>query len=47
VKFITGAIGVFIQSVGLLDEAVTVFIGFTVIVPVAFTVPHPPVSGIE
>ncbi len=34
-----------IQSVGV-DEAVpTVLVGFTVIVPVALTVPQPPVSG--
>jgi hypothetical protein len=38
---------VFIQSVGLLEAAVTVFKGFTVIVPVAKIVPHPPVRGIE
>jgi hypothetical protein len=29
-----------------LPGPVTVFIGFTVIVPVAFTVPQPPVRGI-
>ena len=38
--------GVFIQSVGLLDAADTVLSGFTTIVPVAFTIPHPPVKGI-
>ena len=37
--------GVLMHSVGV-DEAVpTVLVGFTVIVPVALTVPHPPVSG--
>ena len=33
------------QSVGEDDAALTVLLGVTVIVPVAFTVPHPPVSG--
>jgi hypothetical protein len=47
VKVIRGVIAVLIQSVGLLVAAVTVFIRFTVIVPVAITVPQPPVSGIE
>ena len=36
---------VLIQSVGVEDAAVTVLFGITVIVPVAFTAPHPPVSG--
>ena len=37
--------GVLMHNVGV-DEAVpTVLAGFTVIVPVAFTVPHPPVRG--
>ena len=37
--------GVLMQSVGV-DEAVpAVLLGVTVIVPVAFKVPHPPVSG--
>ena len=36
---------VFMQSVGVEDAAVTVLFGITVIVPVAFTVPQPPVSG--
>ena len=35
------------QSVGEEDAALTVLIGLTVIVPVAFTLPHPPVRGIE
>jgi hypothetical protein len=36
-----------IQSVGVEDAAPAVFAGVTVIVPVAFTVPQPPVNGIE
>jgi hypothetical protein len=34
------------QSVGVEDAAETVLSGFTVIVPVAFVIPHPPVKGI-
>ena len=37
--------GVLIQSVGVDEAAPTVMLGVTVIVPVALTVPHPPVSG--
>ena len=37
--------GVLIHKVGLEDAALTVFAGVTVIVPVAFTVPQPPVRG--
>ena len=37
---------VFIHNVGEEDAAPAVLSGFTVIVPVASTVPHPPVSGI-
>jgi hypothetical protein len=47
VKVIEGDKAELIQSVGLLDAGVTVFKGFTVIVPVAFKAPHPPVRGIE
>ena len=36
---------VLIQSVGVEEAAVTVLFGVTVIVPVALTVPHPPVRG--
>ena len=36
-----------IQTDGFEDAAVTVLFGVTVIVPVAFTAPHPPVNGIE
>jgi hypothetical protein len=39
--------GVLIQSVGVDEAAPTVFDVTTVIVPVAFTVPQPPVKGIE
>jgi hypothetical protein len=38
---------VLIQRVGVLDGAPAVLFGVTVIVPVAFTVPQPPVKGIE
>jgi len=34
------------NSVGLIDAAVTVLSGLTVIVPVALIVPHPPVNKI-
>ena len=37
--------GVLIQSVGVDEAALTVLLAVTVIVPVALTVPHPPVSG--
>ena len=37
---------VLIHKVGVLEAADTVFAGVTVIVPVAFTEPHPPVNGI-
>jgi hypothetical protein len=37
--------GVLIHNVGLDDAAPTVLFGVTVIVPVAFTLPQPPVSG--
>ena len=36
---------VLIHNVGVLDAAVTVLFGVTVIVPVAFTVPQPPDNG--
>ena len=38
--------GVLIQSVGVDEAALTVLLAVTVIVPVAFSVPHPPVNGI-
>ena len=37
--------GVLIQSVGDAEAALTVLFGVTVMVPVAFTVPHPPARG--
>ena len=37
---------VLIQSVGVEEAALTEFIDVTVIVPVAFTEPQPPVNGI-
>ena len=37
---------VLIHKVGVDDGAPAVLFGFTVIVPVAFTAPHPPVNGI-
>ena len=36
---------VLIQGAGAGDPALTVLAGVTVIVPVALTVPHPPVNG--
>ena len=39
--------GVLMHNVGAEEAAVTVLFALTVIVPVAFTVPHPPVNGIE
>ena len=36
---------VLIHNVGVLDAALTVLAGVTVIVPVAFTVPQPPDKG--
>ena len=36
---------VLIHSVGVLEAAPAVLSGLTVIVPVAFTVPQPPVNG--
>jgi hypothetical protein len=37
---------VLIQSVGVEDPTPAVFAAVTVIVPVALTLPHPPVNGI-
>ena len=39
--------GVLMHNVGVEEAAVTVLFTLTVIVPVAFNVPHPPVNGIE
>ena len=37
---------VFIHRVGLEDAGPTVLSGVTIMVPVAFTIPHPPIKGI-
>ena len=37
--------GVWIQSVGMVEASPTVLSGVTVIVPIAFTAPQPPVNG--
>ena len=37
--------GVLIHNVGVEEAAVTVMLAVTVIVPVALTVPHPPING--
>ena len=37
--------GELMHNVGVEEGAPTVLVGFTVIVPVALTVPHPPVRG--
>jgi hypothetical protein len=42
----TGVSDVLIHRLGVEDATDTVFTARTVIVPVALTVPHPPVSGI-
>ena len=47
VVWVMFVIAVLIHTVGELEAGVTVMSGFTVIVPVAFTVPQPPVKGIE
>ena len=44
---VMGVSAVLIQSVGEADAALTVLAGVTVMVPVAFTLPQPPVRGIE
>ena len=45
VVWIIAVSAVLIHTVGVLDAALTVLAGVTVIVPVAFTVPQPPVTG--
>ena len=45
VGWVMAVSGVFTQSVGVEDGAAAVLAGVTVIVPVALTVPQPPVSG--
>ena len=45
VVWVIGASAVLIHKVGVDDAAPTLMSGVTVIVPVAFTVPQPPVRG--
>jgi hypothetical protein len=42
---VIAVIAVLIHNVGVDDAALTVLFGATVIVPVAFTLPQPPVNG--
>jgi hypothetical protein len=46
VAMVIGVRAVFVQSVGLDDGALAVLSGFTVMLPVALRLPHPPVKGI-
>ena len=45
VVWVIAVSAVLIHTVGVLDAALTVLAGVTVIVPVAFTVPQPPDKG--
>jgi hypothetical protein len=45
VVIVMGVNGALMQSVGVADGVAAVLAGVTVIVPVAFTEPHPPVRG--
>ena len=45
VAWVIAVNGVFIHKVGLDDAAPAVIFGVTMIVPVAYTVPQPPVKG--
>ena len=45
VAWVIAVNAVLIHNVGVLDAAPAVLAGVTVIVPVAFTVPQPPVNG--
>jgi hypothetical protein len=47
VVWVMGVSTVLIHNVGVEEGAPAVLAGVTVIVPVAFTAPQPPVSGIE
>jgi hypothetical protein len=47
VVWVMGVSAVLIHNVGVEEGAPTVLAGVTVIVPVAFTAPQPPVSGME
>ena len=46
VAWVISVNAVLIHNVGVLDAEPTVLSAVTVIVPVAFTLPHPPVNGI-
>ena len=46
VVWVIAVSAVLIHTVGELEAALTVFTGVTMIVPVALTVPQPPVKGI-
>ena len=46
VAWVISVNAVLIHNVGVLDATPAVLSAVTVIVPVAFTLPHPPVSGI-
>ena len=47
VAIVIFVIAVFTHTVGVVDGDAAVLFGVTVIVPVAFTTPQPPVNGIE
>ena len=47
VAMVIELISVFTHTVGLEEGAAAVLVVITVIVPLALTVPHPPVNGIE
>jgi len=47
VMMVTSVIAVFMQTVGFEEGVPAVLFGITFIVPVAFTVPQPPVRGME
>ena len=47
VTIVISVSGVFIHNVGVLEGVPNVLSPETVMVPVAFTDPHPPVNGIE
>ena len=47
VVWVIAVSAVLIHKVGVEEAAVTVMLAVTVIVPVALTAPHPPVSGME
>ena len=46
VEWVISVNAVLIHNVGVLDATPAVLSAVTVIVPVAFTLPHPPVKGI-